>query len=356
MNNPFQTTTTVHNEQDARSENAMAATLSRRVLSGVLVATQGVLSLLLLVYPRAERTTWQSALLWLIPSAALYILWFYGQRRSSAGKWVQLLLYPCLMVDGALSLCLLYALTQTTVLPNHAGAWTPIVAVIAVLLTALLGRERGVALGVFRLRRGLLLLLLLATVFAGLRPRVDNLWPIWGKGMSTTLTASLMGIGGIWGVALMHLPTAAGSEVAPQTLRGGAGTALISLGCVALFALYLSLCLPWPADFKLPAGERLLFMQLPMRSIVGFQLTMVLWMLALFGSLLGSTALGARILTGVFPRWPQSIAYFLTLAPALTLALLPASFSLPLLLLLSPWRFAVCALAGICQLLFGRKK
>ena len=174
--------------------------------------------------------------------------------------------------------------------------------------------------------------------------------------MDNTVVASLMGIGGVWGVALMHLPTAGGLGGSPQTLGGGTWTALVSLGCILVFALYLSLCLPWPANFELPAGERLLFMQLPMRSIIGFQLTMVLWMLALFGSLLGTAAIGARIFTSVFPRLPQILSYFLTLAPALALALLPASFSLPLLLLLSPWRFALCALAGICQLLFGRKK
>lgn len=361
-----QTRTPVKDEQTQAKNRRKGVFATYRSMAAVQIVAQLMIWVTFFCYDRLTRTTWQAAILLVLPLALLWAAWNAGHRGiyTRAGSWVLLLLVPCLLVDATM---ILYALAglMRELLSFYPHSIFVVVIALMCYATVLLGRENGVAYGVHSLRLILLGLFALATVLLNANSRVDRLWPLLGDGFGQTALTALSGVGGVWGIALLFfLPLSKEAKRDAELAKTHSDgvkrpmTAVWTLGVWALgviWALWYALVHPWSAGDVLSTGERMMGMARLSASILVCQLTSVMWMLVLFIALCGSVVCGEKLLKNAFPKLSRPLAGgLLLLAPTIATLFWPQA-AVGALSVALPYRAVLSLVAAVIMIIISRK-
>lgn len=360
-----QTRTQVQSRAEDRMERHRSAEAAYRVLGAIQLTAQLVLWITFFAYDQTVQTTWQAALMLLVPLGGLWALWRGGEGAlyTRAGAMWALLLLPCLMLDAALLLRTLSGYISQLI-PEYPFWACVLIPAALCWLTVLLARENGAAYGAQLFCTLLVLLFLLATVFLNATVHTVRLWPLLGQGLGRTARAALSGAGGTWGVALLFaLPVHSLCGQRRPDGRSAPGwrcalCAALPWALGVLWALWYGLVRPWQSGDLLAVGERLMGMARHSSSPLLYECTGLLWMLLLPLSLIGCAVSGEKLLRAAIPKLPRSLAALSPLFPAIAGALFWRDGVMPALEWALPWRAALCAVAGaaLCVItLRGRK-
>lgn len=375
-----QTHTPVHDENALKRERESGLRLGYQALGAVQLLLQMLLWLVMAAYDQTVQATWQAALMLVVPLAALWFIWRkagtvpWGDRgtvqpgkertvcseapgaarQARAAAIACCLLLPCLLTDCYLLLRASEALL-TDMIPVF-PTWARIgIVTLFPLMTAWLGKGKGVAYTAYFMRFYLPVLFGLSTVLAAADIDGTRLWPLLGPGLAQTAETALGGAGACWGVALLYLFP---QRRARPRGREGPGAALflwLPLALCVLWALWMGLTMPWRAGDGLTPGQRMTGISQLSDSVLLGEAGALFWMTMLPLGLAGVVGGGEQLLRGVFPRLPRFLADGLALLPGLVgLCLLPAETPAPLRALL-PWRFVLSALSGVALIFLGRK-
>lgn len=332
------------------AQEAHAAAL--RAAAAVQLGLQLLLWVTFGGYDHAVQAVWQAALVLLLPLLLLFGVWRQAQQGLEKGRWLALLLLPCLWLDAALLLYAICGLVDA-IIPEYPYLTGALAAAAVCWLTLVRAREEGVAYGVSALKVPLIVLFLLGTVLLNASRRADRLWPLLGQGVANTAMTALRGTGGLWGTALLFvLP---GKNTEKPSLRT-AGWAVIPWMAGAVWALWHGFLRPWAIGDALSAGQRLMGLARHASGVWSYQLAGLLWLVAIPASLCANALSGEVLLRRAMPRCPRAVLTLVTLLPGLlAVALLPSRLP-SLLSLLMPWRGLISLLAGLLIWFAGRRR
>lgn len=343
------TRTQVNSRVSQQQERSAARLRAMRAVAAVQLAVQLLLWVTFGGYDRAVQAVWQAALALIVP---LFALWFLHRSAAPgldtrAGRWVALLLLPCLWLDAVLMLYALCGLIDGLI-PEYPYAVGAAAAAAACWLALLISRPTGVAYGTSALRWPLVLFFLLGTVFLRASNRADRLWPLLGQGAANTAMTALRGAGGTWGTALLFvLPGPASPKERPKAMLWAVVPWLMG----AVWALWYGFLRPWSPGDALDVSERLMGLARHADSVLSYELAGLMWLTALPAALTGGALAGEQLLIRALPRLPRLLSTAAILLPAaLVVVLLPSRLPQWLTLLL-PWRGALSLLTGILLLL-----
>ena len=357
-----QTRTPVHSTSEAQRYNARAMLGAYRTLGALQIGAQLVLWITFYAYDQTVQTTWQAAVMLLVPLAALWALWNAGApaMQTRAGALIGLALLPCLMADAAFLLRVIAGHIQQLI-PEYPLRADEIVPAALCLLTVVFSRRNGVAYGAVALRWLLAVLFLLSTVFLSANGVGARLWPFWGQGISKTALTALSGAGSLWGVGLLFVLPPCGMPGAPKRrpLSGDAPRsafwAVLPWLAGVLWALWYALVRPWQSGDVLTIGERLTGLARHSSSIVLFELSSLMWLIWLPLALAGCVTSGDKLLRAALPKLPCPVASLIVLLPGTIASLLWPDGLLGALRLVLPWRAALSLLAGVGMLIAAKR-
>lgn len=346
-----QTRTRIHSRQAAKRQQEREWASALRAMAAVQMAAQGLLWITFYAYDRAQQAAWQAALLQLFPLAAFWLLWRFGARamNSRAGRYVPLVLVPCLVADAALSLLALSGMIAQLI-PLY-PAWISVAAPSAVcVITVLCARLRGVSYGAQLLKGWLLLLFVFGTMFLRASTRSDRLWPLLGSGIANTALTALHGAGSLWGAALWFaLPSS-------QEQKTSAPWAVVPWALMCIWALWHGFLRPWASGDDVAIAEKMMGLARHASSVVLYEMAGLLWMFLLPLSLMAALASCERLVCRSFPQCPRWIPVILgMLLPCIALIVWPSECA-ALLETLLPYRAALCLAGGIALAVMSRKE
>lgn len=349
------TRTDVRTLLSQRRQRQLSGEAAYRALASVMLGAQLLLWLTFFSFDRAFQATWQSAILLLAPLAAVCAVWALGAPalETPAGKWIGLVLVPCLMLDAALLLFGLSGLIGL-LMPQYPPWVSTLVPAVVCVLAALCARPRGAAYGALTLRGLILILFLLGTLFLRASSRSDRLWPLLGKGIGNTAYTALLASGSVWGAALLFaLPR----QTEPGTVRRAALPALVpwALGCV--WALWFGMLRPWSEGDAISVAQKLTGLSRNASSVVIYELAGLMWMLLLPLSLTGTLSACETLVARAVPKCPRWIPLVAAPIPAVCLLLFNADSASNMLSTALPWRAAAALAAGAALwILAGRER
>jgi len=336
------TRTSVDSAAQEMAERRAGHARALRTLAAVEISMQLLLWVCFGGYDRSAHTVWQPALLLALPLGLVCLVWLKAAPglRTKAGKWLPLVLLPCLLGDGTL---LLYALTGLidSMIPEYPFAVGALAVTAVCWLTLLISREKGVAYGVSVLKWALVLFFLLGTVLLNASRRADRLWPILGQGFKSTLRSAVSGAGATWGAALFF--------VLPKDERPVAKTclwALIPWVLGAVWALWHGFLRPWTPGDALSAGERVMGLARHASGVINSQLGALLWLAGGPAALCANALSAERIVHAALPRCPRALSSLVVLLPALIGVVFFAPQLPQWLTAVLPWRVVISLLAG----------
>jgi len=346
------TRTKVHSASEEKAERERGHASALRTAAAVQVSMQLFLWVSFGGYDRAVQTVWQSAILLAVPLAGLWLVW----RKAAAGletkmgRYLPLVLLPCLLCDAAL---LLYALTGLidSFIPEYPFAVGAAAVAAVCWITLWLSRENGVGYGISALKYVLLLFFLLGTVLLNSSKRADRLWPLMGQGFGNVLHTALLGSGAVWGAALLFvLPGQTEDSVKTSVW------AAIPWVLGAVWALWHGFLRPWSPGDALSAGERVMGLARHASGVINYQLAGLMWLAGGPAALCANALCSETIIRRAAPRCPRSLAGASVLLPAM-LAVIFLTERLPeWFTMLLPWRSAVSLLTALALWLAARKE
>ncbi|MBE5779610.1 MAG: hypothetical protein E7331_09820 [Clostridiales bacterium] len=350
-----QTRTRVDNAAAMDKERREGLHLAQRNLCAILLAVQLLLWLALYCYDRQRQSSWQSALLALLPLGVLAVLWYYAAKKGplAGGRaFAGLLLIPCLWLDvffcmaGCVSLLEYY-------IPSFPFYGRLLMVTVFPLATAWLSRSRGIAYGLYPLKYFLLIAFALSTVLSGadvsparLQPLAVLPLPAMGQGLYAAA-------GAVWPVCLLFLlPGMQGPEGKSRRWI----FLLIPVALMLIWALWMCMLRPWqPGDALVPAQKLTAISQYSGNMIMS-QLGTLLWTTALPAAILGSVYAACRLLAAALPRCPSAFFPAVVILPAAALLLLPAQTLTRWMDILLPLRWVPALAAGLLLLLMPGKE
>lgn len=346
-----QTRTRIHSEQEAERQQKRQWTSALRAMASVQMAAQGLLWITFYAYDRAQQATWQAAILQLIPLSAFWQLWRFGAGAmdSCNGRYVPLVLFPCLILDAALSLLALSGMIAQLI-PQYPG-WISVAApAAACVITVLCARLRGVSYGAQLLKGWLVVLFVFGTMFLRASTRSDRLWPLLGSGIGNTAFTALHGAGSLWGAALLFaLPS---SEEKTKSVPW----AVVPWALMCIWALWYGFLRPWASGDNIAIAEKMMGLARHASSVVLYEMAGLLWMFLLPLSLISGLASCERLVCRSFPKCPRWIPVCCCmLVPSIALIAWPAQGA-ALLETLLPYRAALCLLGGIALTVMSQKE
>lgn len=343
------THTRVHSPSAAQQERMQGEARAHHALACVQMAAQMILWVTFFGYDRAAQAVWQAAAAQGIFLIAACLVWKKVSFHVEKGRWIALLLIPCLMLDAAFAMLALSGFIGQ-VIPQYPSWVGVIVPGAACLFTAVSAGRRGAAYGADVLKGLLLVLFVCATLFLRDSSRADRLCPILGLGIGNTALAALNGSGSLWGAALLYLPN--GQPQGKAKTAPWAVTAWL-MGCI--WALWHGFMRPWSVGDDIAVAEKMMGLARHASSVTMYEIAGVLWMLLLPLSITGSLTAGGRIIRRAWPKLPRFAAMAAILLPSLALLWFPAE-TLRLLETLLPWRMALGLLTGAGMLILSRKE
>lgn len=240
------TTDPAKTRQEARS---MAAYRCQRVMIQLLCAVSMLRTILTRIVPLAGSGAWWTALLCMLPGAAVYGVFLWGMRLTRVqtlmdlvraclgrlGGWLLCLVLPLLLLlDGTASMTALITMF-TEGLGTRGTQLTMALLTSGVLLTCL--HREGLPRGVYLLRWVMIAAGVLMAAFSVQDVHADSLFPLLGSGTSSLRTALTAGVSLAWPlVLLLTVPS-------PQPCRR-VGVALMVLLPVLAVVLLLVLTVP----------------------------------------------------------------------------------------------------------------
>lgn len=354
-----QTHTPVKNQREEILNRERGITASYRLCTAVQIAVQLVLWVVFYAYDRSVQTTWQAAIMLLLPLMVLWALWRAGARAllTNAGKLLPLALLPCLMLDATLLVRTTAGMVEQLI-PEYPQIIRPLIPSILTLLTVIMSRENGVAFGTSTLKWFLLILFALATVLVGSSAHPSRLWPLLGQGLDKTALTALGGVGGVWGVALIFLlPVRKKVSAREHELleKHSLWWTLLPWVLCVIWALWFSLTNPWRSGDMLPIGEKLMGMARHSFSIGISEMTGIMWIVLQPVALAGCAMSGEKLFRAAVPRLPRSLAAALVLLPGVICNICWPNDVMGALSKVLPWRAALSLLVGACMAIVGAK-
>ncbi len=339
------TRTDVRTRLSQRRQRRLSGEAAYRALASVMLGAQLLLWLTFFSFDRAFQATWQSAVMLLAPLAAICAVWALGAPalETPAGKWIGLMLVPCLMLDAALLLFGLSGLIGL-LMPQYPPWVSTLVPAAVCVLSALCARPRGAAYGAITLRGLLLILFVLGTLFLRASSRTDRLWPLLGKGIGNTAYTALLASGSVWGAALLFaLPEGANER---GTGKRAVLPALLpwALGCV--WALWFGMLRPWSEGDVISVAQKLTGLSRNASSVVIYELAGLMWMLLLPLSLTGALSACETLVARAIPKCPRWIPLVAAPLPGVCLLLFNSDSASHMLATALPWRAAAALAAG----------
>lgn len=350
-----QTRTRVTSASAMAEERIAGLELAARTLCAVLLTVQLLTWLTLFAYDSQLGDSWRSALLTLLPLAALLILWQFSAKRPLVGprRWLLLLLVPNLWLD--IYLCMLGSSSLLeNFIPSFPAYGRVLVVTLFPLATVLLSRRNGVPYGVFPLRYLLILMFAISTVFSGADISLRRLQPISLPGLRDLSTGVISGAGAVWPVCLLFLLPLS----VPRSQEKKKGLPLFWLIPAIMFllwALWMSMLHPWQYGDPLLPGQKLTAISQYSRSMLINQLGTLFWTSILPAGLIGSLYAGQEILMTAMPRSPRLLWPLALLLPGAVLLLLPRAWVMGWMEWLLPLRWLTAFAAGVA-LLFVKGK
>lgn len=346
-----QTRTRIHSQDAARAQVRQGKASALRAMAAVQMGAQGILWITFFAYDRAQQAAWQAALLQLVPLLAVWLLWRYGAQavRSRAGRWISLLLLPCLIADAALSLFALSGMIAQLI-PQYPGWISVAIPAAACLITAQCARVDGVSGGMQLLKGWLIFLFILGTVFLRASTRSDRLWPLLGDGWLNTASAALHGAGSLWGAALLFaLPGERGKKSAVFW-------AAVPWALTVIWALWHGFLRPWAAGDAIAVAEKMMGLARHASSVVLYEIAGLMWMFLLPLSITGGMAAAEVIVCRALPGCPRVLPSLAVALPAAAALLCWPAQTAALLEAALPWRAAVALIAGAALAILARKE
>lgn len=324
-------------------------TVVNHASAAVQMLAQGLLFLTFLGYDHAAQATWQAAALWLVPLWGLWALWqkAAGGMALRKGRWVALLLLPCLWVDIAFAL---YAFSGfiAQIIPQYLPWVTVLAPMTLCAFAALWAKPRGVRYGSLVFKGLLVGLFVCGTLFLRASSRSDRLWPIFAKGWKVTGQTALMGAGSFWGAALYTL--------GPRAKKRGFFWALLPWAMCFLWALWYGFLRPWAVGDVLPVAEKLMGLARHASGVIVYELAGLMWLLLLPLAITGALSSAEALLQSAWPKSPRWIALLLPALPASALMLFWPGQALALLERTLPWRAVVSAAAGAALCILAKRE
>ena len=346
------TKTKVHSVSEEKAERKRGHASAMRTAAAVQLSMQLFLWVSFGGYDRAVQAVWQSALLILLALAVLWLVWRKGAAGLAArmGRYLPLMLLPCLLGDAAL---LLYALTGLidSLIPEYPFAVGAAAVAAVCWITLWLSRENGVGYGISALKYVLLLFFLLGTVLLNSSKRADRLWPLMGQGFGNVLHTALLGSGAVWGAALLFvLPGQTEDSVKTSVW------AVIPWVLGVIWALWHGFLRPWTPGDALSSGERVMGLARHASGVINYQLAGLMWLAGGPAALCANALCGEKIIRRAVPKCPRALADAAVLGPVLLLVVfltprLPEWFTKVL-----PWRGALSLLTALALWLAARKE
>lgn len=346
----MKTLTRVHSQR-AKQKNAAAGRVrAQRTLVCMMTACQMMLWVTFFGYDQSRQAVWQSALMLIVPGAAVYALWKKGAcaLHSPLGRYVPLALVPCLLLDAAFALFAISAFISQ-LMPQY-PVWTGAAVPCGfALVTCVRARQRGVENGAYALKGLMVILFVFATVFLRASNRADRLWPLWGGGWMTQIRTAVLGAGCLWTTALLH-------ALPQREEKGGARFAVIPWLAGCIWALWHGFVRPWSVGDDIAVAEKLMGLARHAHSVTLYEIAGLMWMAGLPLCLCGCTSVCSTMVQRAFPRCAHAwiSAAFLVCPLVLVLFFAPALPSL--LQTLLPWRIAVSLLCGLALVLLCRRE
>lgn len=359
-----QTKTTVNSPKTEAEDRRSGTVNAYRSLAVIQMTVQLMLWVTLFCYDRAIQTTWQAALMLIVPLGLLWTLWTAGRDgiRTKAGSYAVLLLLPCLLVDATL---LLFALTElmSEMVPSYSLPLHVVLATAICYANICLSHENGVAYGAKVMRWGLLGLFALGTVLLDADANGYRLWPILGLGLGNTALSALEGSGSVWGVALLFILPMGKDGRIPAPSRIGQSKAahhtipwaLVPWVLGFIWAMWISLTGPWNALDHFTIGEKLIGMALHSGHVLLSELTNVMWLLGMVIGIVGCATSGEKILRNVLPKMPHLLSAAVVLLPAMAMSLLFQDSLLSIIAVMLPYRAALSLAVAAAMIVISKK-
>jgi len=346
-----QTRTRIHSQQEAKRQQEREWASALRAMAAVQMTAQGLLWITFYAYDRAQQAAWQAALLQLLPLAAFWLLWRFGAQAMDGprGRYVPLVLLPCLVADAALALLALSGMIAQLI-PQYPG-WISVAAPSALcVITVLCARLRGVSYGAHLLKGWLVVLFVFGTMFLRASTRSDRLWPLLGSGITNTALTALHGAGTLWGAALLFaLPSS-------EEKKKSAPWALFPWALMCIWALWHGFLRPWASGDDIAIAEKMMGLARHASSVVLYEIAGLLWMFLLPLSLMAALASCERLVCRSFPKCPRWIPVVLGIVPpCIALVAWSAEYA-ALLETILPYRAALCLLGGIALTVMSQKE
>lgn len=336
--------TQVHSPMQASKQRSRSRAHAYRMMVSIMMLCQMLLWVTFFGYDKAQQAVWQAALLLVIPSAALYLLW--KRMDEGANPLFALPLLLCLLLDVAF---LLFAISSfISHLIPHFPPWVGVAApCLFAFLTMLWAKVRGVRDGAWLLKWLILILFVFGTVFLRASNRADRLYPLLGKGLGHTLLSALHGFGSVWGIALLF--------VLPKTEGKTARYVIMPWILCAIWALWHGFLRPWAGGDSMAVAEKMMGLSRHAGSVTLSEMASLLWMVLLPLCVVSSLASAEVLVKRALPRCPRWLPPVLLLGiPALCILLFPEKVLLALETLL-PYRALLSVLCGALMMKKGVK-
>ena len=346
------TRTKVHSLSKEKRERERGHASAMRTAAAVQLGMQLLWWVSFGGYDRAVQTVWQPALWLALPLAFVWLVWQKGAAglETRAGKYLPLLLLPCLLGDAAL---LLYALTGLidSLIPEYPFAVGAAAAAAVCWITLLISRENGVGYGIAALKYALVLFFLLGTVLLHSSRRADRLWPLMGQGFGHILRTALTGSGAVWGAALLF--------VLPGRAEKGMKSsvwAVIPWILGVVWALWHGFLRPWEPGDALSSGERVMGLARHASGVINYQLAGLMWLVGIPAALCANALCAEKIIRRAAPKCPRAAASAAVLLPAVLAVIFLTSYLSDWFSSFLPWRIVPSLLAGLGLCLAARKE
>lgn len=346
----MKTKTDVHSANAKKEKIFQSRVQAQRTMISVMTACQLLLWVVFFGYDQSMQAVWQSALLLIVPGLLIHALWKGGAAAlsSKAGRYVPLVLIPCLMADAVF---VLFAISgYIDQLMPHYPHWAGVLAPCAfAFLACVCARERGVENGAFVLKGLLVILFVFSTVFLRSSNRSDRLWPLLAKGMLTQVKTALAGAGCLWGAALLFLL----DEKRSQKTAKFVFLPWI-VGCI--WALWHGFVRPWSAGDEIAVAEKLMGLARHAYSITLYEIAGLMWMVGLPLCLCASTSVCASLIGRAFPKCPKWTVKGVFLCFVLSAVLFFPEKVLSVLRFALPLRALIAAAGGTAMVFIARKE
>ena len=346
------TRTKVHSASEEKQERERGHASAMRTAAAVQISMQLFLWVTFGGYDQAVQTVWQPALALFVPLALLWLVWKKGASglETAWGRYLPLLLLPCLLGDAAL---LLYALTGLidSLIPEYPFAAGAVSVAAVCWITLLMARENGVGYGISALKYALLLFFLLSTVLLHSSRRADRLWPLLGQGVGNMLRTAVSGTGAVWGAALLFVLPGKTEKDAKSSVW-----AVIPWVLGAIWALWHGFLRPWEPGDALSAGERVLGLARHASGVINYQLAALMWLAGGPAALCANALCAEKIIRHAVPKCPRAAASAVILLPCLLVVILLTPRLPDWFTRFLPWRSVLSLTAGLALCAAARKE